>query len=319
MNEFLKSCWEKLRLLPLLIVVASLAFLVRVGEATLEVRSLSGAAFAEETKKPEDGVQKTEEGNKNAEDVKKAEGVEDKTDNTKKTEGGEQKAEGAKTIEAVKAETKDSKDMPEKPKDPKDPKATDSKWKDASDADLDYSEVRQDVYKDLLARRKQLDEREKNLKAREAIVTATQKEINEKVKELTSLRTELQGFMKKQTDEEEANTTKLVKIYEGMKPKDAARIFNELDMDVLIAVVSKMSERKTAPVIAAMNPEKARTLTLMLSEQKKLPDLTIKESSEDSTQADQASSSDPLQSLGQERDQNTADAPPEPPMPPVSQ
>jgi flagellar motility protein MotE (MotC chaperone) len=293
MNEFLKSCWEKLRLLPLLIVVASLAFLVRVGEATLEVRSLSGAAFAEETKKPEDGAQKTEEGNKKAED--------------------------AKTIEAVKAETKDSKDMPEKPKDPKDPKATDSKWKDASDADLDYSEVRQDVYKDLLARRKQLDEREKNLKAREAIVTATQKEINEKVKELTSLRTELQGFMKKQTDEEEANTTKLVKIYEGMKPKDAARIFNELDMDVLIDVVSKMSERKTAPVIAAMNPEKARTLTLMLSEQKKLPDLTMKESSEDSAQADQASSSDPLQSLGQERDQSTADAPPEPPMPPVSQ
>ena len=277
------------------------------------------AATGSHQKKPEDGAQKTEEESKNTDEVKKAEGVEDKTDNTKKAEGVEQKPEDAKKSEKVKAETKDSKDTPEKPKDPKDPKATDSKWKDASDADLDYSEVRQDVYKDLLERRKQLDEREKNLKAREAIVTATQKEINEKVKELTSLRTELQGFMKKQTDEEEANTTKLVKIYEGMKPKDAARIFNELDMDVLIAVVSKMSERKTAPVIAAMNPEKARTLTLMLSEQKKLPDLTMKESSEDSAQADQASSSDPLQSLGQERDQSTADAPPEPPMPPVSQ
>jgi flagellar motility protein MotE (MotC chaperone) len=304
MNEFLKSCWEKLRLLPLLIVVASLAFLVRVGEATLEVRSLSGAAFAEEAKKTEDGGQKTEEESKNTEEVKKAEGV-------------EQKPEEAKKAEDAKAETKDSnKDTPGKPEDPK---ATDSKWKDASDSDLDYSEVRQDVYKDLLERRKQLDEREKNLKAREAIVTATQKEINEKVKELTSLRTELQGFMKKQTDEEEANTTKLVKIYEGMKPKDAARIFNELDMDVLIAVVSKMSERKTAPVIAAMNPEKARTLTLMLSEQKKLPDLTMKESPEDSTKADPSSSSDPLQNLGEERDQGAADAPPEPPMPPASQ
>ena len=59
-----------------------------------------------------------------------------------------------------------------------------------------------------------------------------------------------------------------------MKPKDAARIFNTLDLDVLLNVVSRMSERKSAPVIASMDPERARTLTIMLMEQKALPTLS---------------------------------------------
>jgi flagellar motility protein MotE (MotC chaperone) len=58
-----------------------------------------------------------------------------------------------------------------------------------------------------------------------------------------------------------------------MKPKDAARIFDTLDIDILVAVVSKMSERKIAPILGLMDPERAKTLTIMLAQQKKLPTL----------------------------------------------
>ena len=70
---------------------------------------------------------------------------------------------------------------------------------------------------------------------------------------------------------EEERLTSLVKIYENMKPKEAATIFNTLDLDVLLAVVGRMNERKTSPILAAMDPDKARIVTIKLAEQRKLP------------------------------------------------
>ena len=60
-----------------------------------------------------------------------------------------------------------------------------------------------------------------------------------------------------------------------MKAKDAARIFNTLSIDVLLEVLSGMSERKTAPILASMETERARQVTILLSEQKKLPSLPV--------------------------------------------
>lgn len=290
MNDFLKQFWNNVRLLPLLVLVAGLAFIVRVGEATMEVKSLTGAAFA--------ATETTDTKTKEAEatDTVKADSKTEAKDAPKDAPKDETKADSKS--EGAKTDTADAKkeDAPQKLEDVK----SKTEWKDAGDTDIEYSEVRDDLYKDLLARRQELDAREKELQKREALVTATRDEIKSKVQELTSLKTEIQSLLKKQTDEEQANVTRLVRIYEGMKPKDAARIFNALDMDVLIAVVSKMSEKKSALILAAMEAEKARSLTMMLSEQKKLPDLKMEpvDSAEDSPP--------PLPSLGQERDQTGA-------------
>lgn len=277
MNDFLKQFWNNVRLLPLLVLVAGLAFVVRVGEATMEVKSLTGAAFAA-SEAPDAKTKEAEATDAAKADPKKEAVAEEKTD-----------AKAAAIDPAKEATPKKLEDVKSK-----------TEWKDAGDTDIEYSEVRDDLYKDLLARRKELDAREKELQKREALVTATRDEIKSKVRELTSLKTEIQSLLKNQTDEEQANVTRLVRIYEGMKPKDAARIFNALDMDVLIAVVSKMSEKKSALILAAMDAEKARALTMMLSEQKKLPDLKMEP-------VDSAEDSPPLlPSLGQERDQTGA-------------
>ena len=58
----------------------------------------------------------------------------------------------------------------------------------------------------------------------------------------------------------------MVKLYEMMKPRDAATIFNDLEMPVLLQVVDRMKEAKAAPVLAAMQPDKARDLTAKLAE-----------------------------------------------------
>ena len=146
-------------------------------------------------------------------------------------------------------------------------------WRDPSYEDFEYSSVTQGVLDDMAARRKKLDAREKELMTREALLRAAEKEIDRKFQELATLRAEIESLLEQQSEEEKSRIESLVKIYEGMKPKDAARIFDTLDLDVLLSVMSRMSERRLSPILAAMNPERARTITIMLAEEKKLPEL----------------------------------------------
>ncbi len=146
-------------------------------------------------------------------------------------------------------------------------------WRDSMDEDLEYSKVRMELFEDLSNRRTELEKREKEMNMREALLKAAEQELDQKYKELLSLREEIQVLLKIQSKAEKERIESLVKIYEGMKAKDAARIFNTLDMDVLLSVLGQMSERKSAPIIAAMTPERARTVTIMLAEQKSLPDM----------------------------------------------
>jgi flagellar motility protein MotE (MotC chaperone) len=146
-------------------------------------------------------------------------------------------------------------------------------WKDAGDSAVDLSDAKKDVIGDMAERRVRLDDLEKELKAREALMKAAEQELDRKFKELSKLKEEIEGLLKQQSDEEKNRVMSLVKVYENMKPKDAARIFDTLDIDILVDVMGNMSERKMSPILAAMNPERARTVTIMLAEQKQLPEL----------------------------------------------
>ena len=152
-------------------------------------------------------------------------------------------------------------------------KTTDKKWQDASDSDLENSDIKKEMYQDLTKRRQELEGKEKKLSEREALLDAAQKELDRKVKEMEGLRDELKDLLKQQSAEEATRIQSLVKIYSNMKPKDAARIFNTLDTDILMEVVSGMPEAKVSPIIALMDADRAKALTTLLAEQKKLPDV----------------------------------------------
>ena len=57
----------------------------------------------------------------------------------------------------------------------------------------------------------------------------------------------------------------LVVMYENMKAKDAAKIFDRLDMRVLIEVVSQINPRRMSDIMAQMMPEAAERLTVELA------------------------------------------------------
>ncbi|MBK1697726.1 MotE family protein [Rhodovibrio salinarum] len=136
---------------------------------------------------------------------------------------------------------------------------------------LDMTEAEIELLQQLAKRREKLDQRAETLERRERLVQAAEKRLNEKVSEMERLRKEIEALLVKYDEQETKQLTRLVNIYEKMKPDDAARIFENLDKDVLLKVVERMNERKTAPILAEMRPDKAQELTLELAEREDLP------------------------------------------------
>ena len=128
-----------------------------------------------------------------------------------------------------------------------------------------------DLLQQLADRREVLEGREQELDMRSGLLSAAESRIDKKVEELKQLQNTIQKLLKAHDEEQDAKMQSLVKIYENMKPKDAARIFEELDMDTLLLVVEGMKERKLAPVMASMDPSKAKEITVELTRLRKLP------------------------------------------------
>ena len=137
--------------------------------------------------------------------------------------------------------------------------------------DDDVSPGEMEVLKQLSSRREELDKRSKELDTREALIKVAEQRVDTKIKEMESLRQQLQGMVNSANEQQAAQLDNLVKIYETMKPEDAAHIFETLDMPTLLSVVQKMKPKSTAPIMAKMAPEKAKDLTLALTKQDQLP------------------------------------------------
>ncbi len=124
------------------------------------------------------------------------------------------------------------------------------------------------VIEDLRRRRLALEERERALAEREALLMAAERRLAARVEELAALQRTLEAQDRAAREREEAGWRGLVRIYEQMRPRDAARIFNELEMSVLIEVVARMRERIAAPILAGMEPDKAKALTAELAQRR---------------------------------------------------
>ncbi len=128
-----------------------------------------------------------------------------------------------------------------------------------------------DLLQALGQRREALDTRERTLDQREALLKAAEKRFEEKVADLDAVKLELQQMLARNNEQEDARLRSLVRIYEAMKPKEAALIFDKLEINVLLGVVERMKENKVAPILASMQPDRARQVTDMLADKSQRP------------------------------------------------
>ena len=153
-----------------------------------------------------------------------------------------------------------------------DPEATgnmvDEQSQDAeteSEQPRQFSAAEREVLESLLARRKKLEERARALQLREKLLEAAEKRVEERIAELKAIEQRIDVSLGKQEEERKAQLKNLVSMYQNMKPKEAARIFDRLDMTVLIGVVEQMSARRMAPILARMDSAVAERLTVELA------------------------------------------------------
>jgi len=130
-----------------------------------------------------------------------------------------------------------------------------------------------EILQRLRERREELDQRALDLDQREALLQVAEQRIEQKIAELQTIKADIQKLVGQAGEQQQAQVESLVRIYETMKPKEAARIFEKLDNQILIDVLSRMKESKAAAVMAAMEPARAEQVTVLLHERRKLPEV----------------------------------------------
>lgn len=134
-----------------------------------------------------------------------------------------------------------------------------------------FSQSEIEVLQSLAARREELDKRERELDQRLAVLSAAETQIDAKIQKLREIQKTIEGLLDKHQEQEDKKIENLVKIYQAMKPKDAARIFEQMDMQILIRVFKGMKERTSAAILAEMTPDRANAVTTELATQTQLP------------------------------------------------
>jgi flagellar motility protein MotE (MotC chaperone) len=142
-----------------------------------------------------------------------------------------------------------------------------------SDDDQVVSASQVDITNSLSKRRRELDAREGQLTIQANMIAAAEQRVDAKITQLKQLQTQINVLLGQRDDAQKAQVAALVKTYSTMKPKDAARIFNTLPDEVVVPVAQAMKSDVLALVLASMEADRAKTLTVKLANKLALPEV----------------------------------------------
>lgn len=136
-------------------------------------------------------------------------------------------------------------------------------------AGLSAAEVQ--VLQALSERREALNARAEQFSTQDELMLAAEQRLNERLAELRALETHVNDLLGQLDEAQETRLASLVDVYQRMRSKDAAEVFNGLDDDVLVQVASRMRQANLAEVMGRMEPARARQLTQMLADRARPP------------------------------------------------
>jgi flagellar motility protein MotE (MotC chaperone) len=117
----------------------------------------------------------------------------------------------------------------------------------------------------LQGRRQEIEARQREIDIRESLLKSAEKRIENKVEEMKAVESRISATQAEQKAAEAQRMKGLITTYEGMKPKDAARVFDRLEMGVLIEIASQIAPRKMSDILGLMSPEAAERLTVEMA------------------------------------------------------
>jgi flagellar motility protein MotE (MotC chaperone) len=117
----------------------------------------------------------------------------------------------------------------------------------------------------LQSRRQELEARAREIDIRESLLKSAEKRIEGRVEEMKGIESRIATATEQKNEAEAARFKGIVMMYENMKPKDAAKVFDRLEMPVLFEIASKIAPRKMSDILGQMSPEAAERLTVELA------------------------------------------------------
>lgn len=140
---------------------------------------------------------------------------------------------------------------------------------EAAPVEAPVSEAERRILERLAARRADLDRREEEIETRERLIEAAELQLEARLAGLASEREEIERLRSEQSRRQAEEFENLSSAYERMKPRDAARIFEVLEADILVPVAAGMRTQSLSGVLAEMQPDKARILTRLLADHRR--------------------------------------------------
>ena len=117
----------------------------------------------------------------------------------------------------------------------------------------------------LQSRRQELEARAREIDIRESLLKAAEKRIESKVEEMKAVESRISTATEQKIESDGARFKGIITMYEAMKPKDAAKVFDRLEMPVLIEIATQIAPRKMSDILGLMQTEAAERLTVEMA------------------------------------------------------
>lgn len=121
------------------------------------------------------------------------------------------------------------------------------------------------VLESLQARRQEIEARAREIDIRESLMRSAEKRIEGKIEEMKATEARVSVAGQQKNEQDSARFKGLVTMYESMKPKDAAKVFDRLELSVLFEIASQIAPRKMSDIMGQMQPESAERLTVEMA------------------------------------------------------
>lgn len=136
---------------------------------------------------------------------------------------------------------------------------------------LESCQLPEEVLAEIANERKLLKQQQDAIVEREAKLQIGLDRLALEAGQLENLKSALEELTERVEAAQNEDVARLVNLYRNMKPKSAAEILNELDIEASVIVLGTMAERDAAPILANLDPNRARAISKIILERSKLP------------------------------------------------
>lgn len=136
---------------------------------------------------------------------------------------------------------------------------------------ISQSDVPEEVLRSLTRERELVAQQKAELEKRRAEIALAEERLLIERASLTELKTSIETLLARVEALQTDDLNRLIAFYKNMKPADAARIMDDMDIETTIMILGTMNPRTAAPILAKVSPVRARAVSKIILERSQLP------------------------------------------------